>query len=114
MDCPAVRENLYGSGASEAVSQLQERSDKLAEQIAIPLSRLCQIRIPSIRVVRTITDKIVWNMLAQGLGGTGQNDGEATKWSPRSPFDTKFKLNLESSQKWCDEYVPIYFLECFA
>lgn len=110
----AMTANRYGPSGCEAVKALRENCDMVAEQISEPLSRMCQVRIPSIRVVRTITDKVVWNMLAHGLGGTGQDDGEAKRKSPLPPFGENFELSPESTKKWCNEYVPVFFLESFA
>ncbi len=81
---------------------------RVSRAIAKPLHRMCRVRTPSIRVVRTISERVFWGLLAHGLLGVQE----------RGVTDIRFGRDLqqlmEAIDKWCGEKVPALFLEAYS
>ncbi|MHB8837795.1 MAG: hypothetical protein ACYC7F_02455 [Gemmatimonadaceae bacterium] len=110
-------EELYGSAARRDLQQLtDDRKLRLmvSHAMARPLARMSEVRLPSIRVVRTIVGRALWATIAHAYGGVRSQVMES---SNDSRWPAVGRLDFSDDHGfgvWCNQLIPVLFLESYA
>ena len=112
---------LFGIVAESTHDGIAESPDQLVVAISSPLERLCKFRPPSIRTLRTVVNRVLWQLFAHGFAGTGgdwerdksDSDRLAGVQSPFSPKSDRWVLRHDAGEldRWCQVQVPALFVE---
>jgi len=103
-----LRPFLYDPVSLQEGLSVQPVHPQVIEAIAKPLCRMCLVRTPSVRVVRTISERVFWELLAHGLLGIEEQGVQDLS------FDRDPEVVRREIEAWCEQKVPTLFLEAYS